>query len=292
MWPLRLPGGGMDGVLRARRRRCSSACSTSRTRPPWSACRPAARRARRLGARRDRRDVRRGGDRAACASRSASTTTCAPFYDRFRDDPLIGPSVRARPASARAPAPGAVRGAGVGDLRAAHRVRARRGDRAADRLRALGRRCPRTGLRDLPGGRDARRRRRRRCCSPSTSSAGRALALRRAAREVAAGPRRPARARPRARLAAAARDPGHRLAGRSRCSPCTARAATTSSRPATSAYIKLVGRAADRRPPARAGDRGRGARVLRALRGLGRPRRRCTRSLRGGGAPRAYSSAA
>ena len=46
-----------------------------------------------------------------------------PFYERFRFDPLIGRSVRSSPGAAGGRQAGAVRGAGLGDLRAADRVR-------------------------------------------------------------------------------------------------------------------------------------------------------------------------
>ena len=87
-----------------------------------------------------------------------------PFYDRFRSDPLIGRLGARAPVPARHPPPRAVRGAGVGDLRAAHRVRARRGHPAADRLPA------RAPLRDAPACATCRRPRRwpaprPRCCS-------------------------------------------------------------------------------------------------------------------------------
>ena len=162
-----------------------------------------------------------------------------PFYERFRFDPLIGRS-RPRPAApARVPAPRAVRGARLGDHRAAHRVRARRGDPAAhgpDAGRAAARgpacaTCP--SARTFAGIAPAR-------LQALDLSAGRALALVRAAREVAAGRvdlRAPDHERGWRRLRAI---PGIGR-GRSRCSRCTGRAATTSSPPATSAYLKLVG---------------------------------------------------
>ena len=45
-----------------------------------------------------------------------------PFYERFRFDPLIGAAVRANPGLRAAGASRSVRGAGVGRMRAAHRV--------------------------------------------------------------------------------------------------------------------------------------------------------------------------
>ena len=110
----------------------------------------------------------------------------APFHARFREDPLIGALVRRAPVAPPAAPAGALRGARVGDLRAADRVLASRGHRAADR--------------PPPRPRRTRRPRCATCRAPRTLagtapallesfdlSPGRALALRRAAREVASG---------------------------------------------------------------------------------------------------------
>ena len=101
-------------------------------------------------------------------------------------------------------------------------------------------------------------------------SAGRAIALRARRARGRVGPGRPARPRPRARLAAPARDPRHRpLDDRDARAPRPGPlrpAPGRRPRPTSSSS----GGCADGRP-ARARDRGRGARVLRALRGLGRP---------------------
>ena len=119
-------------------------------------------------------------------------------------------------------------------------------------VRRWGRRCPRTGLRDVPAAAALAGRRAGASSRPAACRHGRALALRRAAREVAAG-RVDLRAADHERgLAAAAGDPGHRAVDASRCSPSTGRGATTSSRPATSATCSLVGRLLTGDPRARA----------------------------------------
>ena len=190
-------------------------------------------------------------------------------------DPLIGRSVRAAPVAAASAAARAVRGARVGDLRAADRVRAGGGDPApADRRgsgaalrRGSGAARPADARRCWPG-------RRRRCSSPSTSSAGRALALR--AGRARGGERHASTCttpRPRARLAAAARDPRGSAAGRSRCSRCTARAGSTSCRPATSALREARRAAASGGDPRARASEEEVARVLRAVRAVGRARR-------------------
>ena len=269
VWPLRLPGGGMDGVLRrdgavrTRLMHVEDEAAVVRLAQP-SAGRIV------LGATADRRRRRRGGDRADVlrARRRRRPAPVLRPLPRRPADRSLGPRAAA---SARAPAPRSVRGARLGDLRAAHRVRARRGDRAADRAgrwaaAARGPGCATCRRRGRwPGSR-------RRACRRSTSRAGRALALRRAAREVAAG---------RADLRAPDHERGWRrlraipgigrwtiemlaLHGQGRYDQIPA---------ADVGYLKLVGRL-QQQTPARPRDRGRGARLLRALRGLGRPRRR------------------
>jgi 3-methyladenine DNA glycosylase/8-oxoguanine DNA glycosylase len=107
------------------------------------------------------------------------------FCDRFRDDPLIGPSVRARPwlrVRRRAEPFEALAWAICEQL-----IEYDRAVRIQRRIvRALGVRCPVTGLRDVPGPRAVAG------IAPAQLqawdlSAGRAVALVRAAREVAAG---------------------------------------------------------------------------------------------------------
>jgi 3-methyladenine DNA glycosylase/8-oxoguanine DNA glycosylase len=108
-----------------------------------------------------------------------------PFHERFRFDPLIGPGVRARPwlRVRRRPEPFEALAWAVTeqliDYPRAAAIQRRM-------VRALGPRCPRTGLRDVPsaavlaGAAPA-------LLESFDLSAGRAVALVRAAREVAAG---------------------------------------------------------------------------------------------------------
>src|SRR5919201_7172398 len=108
-----------------------------------------------------------------------------PFYDRFRDDPLIGRSVRARPhlRIVRRPDPFEALAWAICEQLIDF-------DRAAAIQRRivfkLGRRCARTGLRDLPAAATLA------ATAPALLqsldlSAGRAVAMRRAAHEVATG---------------------------------------------------------------------------------------------------------
>ena len=105
VWPFRLPGaGGMDGVAR-RRGGVLERLLHVEDEPVVRARRAAggrSRRDRRAGAR--GADVVRGGDRADALRVRRRRRRCAPFYERFRDDPLIGPlgARAAAPARARA----------------------------------------------------------------------------------------------------------------------------------------------------------------------------------------------
>jgi 3-methyladenine DNA glycosylase/8-oxoguanine DNA glycosylase len=107
------------------------------------------------------------------------------FHDRFRDDPLIGASVRARPwvRVTRRPEPFEALAWAVTE-QLIEFVRAAAIQRRL--VRRWGRRCPRTGLRDAPDALALSR------VAPAELqscdlSAGRALALIRCAREVASG---------------------------------------------------------------------------------------------------------
>ena len=108
-----------------------------------------------------------------------------PFYDRFRDDPLIGASVRARPwiRVTRRPEPFEALAWAITE-QLIEFVRAAAIQRRM--VRRWGRRCARTGLRDVPDARTLSG------VAPAELqscdlSAGRALTLIRCAREVAAG---------------------------------------------------------------------------------------------------------
>jgi 3-methyladenine DNA glycosylase/8-oxoguanine DNA glycosylase len=108
-----------------------------------------------------------------------------PFYERFRDDPLIGPSVRARPwvRVTRRPEPFEALAWAITE-QLIEFVRAVEIQRRI--VRRWGRRCMRTGLRDAPDASTLSG------VAPAELqscdlSAGRALALIRCAREVASG---------------------------------------------------------------------------------------------------------
>jgi 3-methyladenine DNA glycosylase/8-oxoguanine DNA glycosylase len=183
-WPLRLPGGGLDGVLRRRREG-----GVERLLHVEGA--PAVVRA--LQPARDRVMLVAGADSPDIAEEALQRMRFAlgvdddlrPFYDRFRDDPLIGRSVRARPhlRIVRRPDPFEALAWAICEQLIDF-------DRAAAIQRRivfkLGRRCTRTGLRDLPAAATLAG------TAPALLqsldlSAGRAMAMCRAAREVATG---------------------------------------------------------------------------------------------------------
>ena len=163
-----------------------------------------------------------------------------PFHDRFRDDPLIGAAVRADPTVRlrRRPEPFEALAWAVTE-QLIEFVRA-----AAIQRRIvvrLGRRCERSGLRDLPSAAAVAAQAPAQLCAFDLAPK-RALALRRVAEEVASRPRRPARRGSGARLAPAAPRSPRSARGRCRCSRCSARAATTRCPAGDLAYVKLVGR--------------------------------------------------
>jgi 3-methyladenine DNA glycosylase/8-oxoguanine DNA glycosylase len=182
---LRLPRfGGVDGVLRRRR-------SGELERLVHVGGAPAVVRVGQPA--RDRVVFVAGADSADVAEEAIARMRFAlgidddlrPFYERFRFDPVIGRSVRAQPhlRLIRRPDPFEALAWAITE----QLIETRRAFAIQRRIvHRLGRRCPRTGLRDLP--------------TPATLagtapallesfdlSAGRAIALRRAAREVAAG---------------------------------------------------------------------------------------------------------
>jgi 3-methyladenine DNA glycosylase/8-oxoguanine DNA glycosylase len=183
-WPLRLPGGGLDGVLRRRREGGVERLLHVEGAPAVvRAVQPA----------RDRVMLVAGADSPDIAEEALQRMRFAlgvdddlrPFYDRFRDDPLIGRSVRARPhlRIIRRPDPFEALAWAICEQLIDF-------DRAAAIQRRivfkLGRRCTRTGLRDLPAAATLAG------TAPALLqsldlSAGRAMAMCRAAREVATG---------------------------------------------------------------------------------------------------------
>jgi 3-methyladenine DNA glycosylase/8-oxoguanine DNA glycosylase len=183
-WPFRLPPhGGRDGVLRRRGAVLERLVHRDR--------RPAIVRVAQTGERRVLFGAR-AGDRADAEAAIARMRFALgvdddlrPFWERYRDDPLVGPSLRRRPwlrVTRRPVAFEALAWAICEQLiqtSEAHRIETRI-------VRALGPRCPRTGLRDVPAPAALAG------CSParleSFELAGRrAIALVRVAREIAAG---------------------------------------------------------------------------------------------------------
>jgi 3-methyladenine DNA glycosylase/8-oxoguanine DNA glycosylase len=182
-WPFRLPGGGPDGVLRRRGGKIERLLHVEGAPAVVRAAQPAHDLVL-LEAAADSPDV---AAEAVARMRFALTVDddLRPFYERFRFDPLIGRSVRSRPQLRiiRRPDP-------FEALAWAITEQLIEFERAAAIQRRivyrLGRRCASSGLRDLP--------------TPATLAAtspallqsfdlggGRALTLRRAAREVATG---------------------------------------------------------------------------------------------------------
>jgi 3-methyladenine DNA glycosylase/8-oxoguanine DNA glycosylase len=183
VWSFRLPGGGADGVLRRRGATIERLLHVEGAQAVVRVAQPA----------RDRVLLVAGADSPDVAEEAIARMRFAlgvdddlrPFYERFRFDPIIGRLVRARPHTRviRRPDP-------FEALAWAITEQLIEFERAAAIQRRivyrLGRRCDRTGLRDLPaaatlGG-----------TAPALLqsfdlSAGRAAALRRAAHEVATG---------------------------------------------------------------------------------------------------------
>jgi 3-methyladenine DNA glycosylase/8-oxoguanine DNA glycosylase len=182
-WALRLPGAAPDGVLRRHGGVLERLVHVEGTPAVVRAAQP-ARDEVLFGARAADREVAR---EAIARMRFALGVDddLRPFYERFRFDPLIGPSVRRRPwlRIIRRPDPFEALAWAITEqlIDFARAVAIQR--RIVARL---GRRCPVTGLRDLPAA--ARLAGTAPAMLQSLDlSAARALALRRAAREVAAG---------------------------------------------------------------------------------------------------------
>jgi 3-methyladenine DNA glycosylase/8-oxoguanine DNA glycosylase len=183
-WPVRLPGGGPDGVMRRRREggierllHVEGAPAVVRVRQPA----------------RDRIVLVAGADSPDVAEEALTRMRFAlgldddlrPFYDRFRWDPLIGASVRRRPhlRIIRRPDPFEALAWAICE----QLIEFERATAIQRRIVfKLGRRCAHTGLRDLPAAATLAG------TAPALLesfdlSAGRAVAMCRAAHEVAAG---------------------------------------------------------------------------------------------------------
>ena len=189
-WPLRLPGAGMDGVARARRhagrselRGLDRLVHVDGEPVVVTVEQPAPTRLL-FRAQADRRDLAEEGIARLRWTVGADDHLGA-FVERFRDDPLIGPSVRRSPGLrvARRPDPFEALAWAICEQLIEY-TRAVAIERRI--VRAIGPACPRTGLRDVPapaalaGVAPA-------LLQSMDLSGGRARALVRAAREVAAG---------------------------------------------------------------------------------------------------------
>jgi DNA-3-methyladenine glycosylase II len=182
-WVFRLPGGAPDGVLRRRGGVLERLVHVEDRAVVVRVAQPAPDEVL-FGARAgDREDAIEAIARMRFAL--GVDDDLRPFHDRFRRDPLIGPSVRSRPwlRIRRRPDPFEALAWAITeqliDFPRAVAIQRRIVVR-------LGRRCPATGLRDLPAAARVAG------AAPALLqsfdlSAGRAVALRRAAREVAAG---------------------------------------------------------------------------------------------------------
>jgi 3-methyladenine DNA glycosylase/8-oxoguanine DNA glycosylase len=182
-WAFRLPGGSPDGVLRRRGGVLERLVHVGEEPVVVRVVQPAAQQVV-FGARSSTRDV---AAEAIARMRFALGVDddLSEFHERFRSDPMIGHSVRARPwlrITRRADPFEALAWAITEQL-----IDFPRAVAIQRRIVArLGRRCPQTGLRDLPPAE------RLAGTAPALLqsfdlSAGRAIALRRAAREVATG---------------------------------------------------------------------------------------------------------
>jgi 3-methyladenine DNA glycosylase/8-oxoguanine DNA glycosylase len=182
-WPFRLPGGSPDRVMRRRGSVLERLVHVGGA-PVVVRVAQTARDEVLFGAWAAERDA---AEEAIARMRFALGVDddLRPFYDRFRSDPLIGASVRHRPwlRIHRRPDPFEALAWAITE----QLIEFERAIAIQRRIVwRLGRRCPATGLRDLPAA--------DRVAGTAPAflqslelSAGRALSLRRAAREVAAG---------------------------------------------------------------------------------------------------------
>ena len=166
-----MPGGGRDGVLRRRGRRAVARCCTCDGRAGDGAG---------LGHRRRGADPGRGGrrDEAAAAAVRADALRAGhrprPVGRSTAPSarPAAGPDPAAQALAAPAPAAGAVRGAGLGDLRAADRRRAGSRRSSGGWCAATAPRSACGALRDVPVAADGRRASRPRSWRPAASRPG------------------------------------------------------------------------------------------------------------------------
>lgn len=183
-WPFRLPAhGGRDGVLR-RRGGVLERLLHVEGRPAIVRVAQPAERCVLLGAwARDHADAEAAIERMRFAL--GVDDDLRPFWDRYRDDPLVGPSLRRRPwlRITRRPVPFEALAWAICE----QLIQASQANLIEARIvRALGPRCEQTGLRDVPAPAALA------ACSPARLESfeltgRRAIALVRAAREVAAG---------------------------------------------------------------------------------------------------------
>ena len=183
VWPLRLPGGGVDGVLRRIGSVLHRLVHVEGAQAVVRVAQPSADRVV-FGATAERADV---ALEAIARMRFAIGVDddLSAFYERFRHDPLIGASVRAKPwlRALRRPEPFEVLVWAICEQLIEY-GRALEIERRI--VTRLGRRCPDTGLRDLPDAATLAAQAPARLQSFDLS-AGRAIALIKAAREVASG---------------------------------------------------------------------------------------------------------
>lgn len=182
-WPFRLPGGSADGLTRRKGASIQRLLHRNGARVHVAVIQPAPDRVI-FGARADAETDAMWGIRRMRFATGVDDDL-RPFHDAFKDDPVIGKAVRANPylRVRRAPLPWEALSNAITEQLIEF-------DRAVEiqrrMIRALGMRCPATGLRDaatpatIAGTAPAR-------LAQFDLAPARALTLRRAAAEVAAG---------------------------------------------------------------------------------------------------------
>jgi 3-methyladenine DNA glycosylase/8-oxoguanine DNA glycosylase len=182
-WPFRLPGAGLDRVMRRRGAVLERLLHVEGAAVVVRVAQPAADHVL-FGARAERADVAEEGI-ARMRFALGVDDDLRPFHERFRFDPVIGPSVRSRPhlRPRRRPEPFEALAWAI----CAQLIESERAVEIQRRIvRRFGPRCPETGLRDVPAAATLA------AVAPARLqaldlAASRALALRRAAHEVATG---------------------------------------------------------------------------------------------------------